>query len=186
VEFENGQATQSFSLSEAIASSDSTLLSPLAECVVLVTLHGRALSHFHISTVEQYYGSTTEDFWIRHEWIDSKLKDRAETFSLKYPNVSLFAEPMLMLVFMVLQATKLYLYKIMESIPVDEVSVAKVLDYQTQALKAAKEIANMTKKHAHAGYFNVSWHHSPINVTECFALIASGLHLYANSHFPRC
>jgi hypothetical protein len=67
---------------------------------------------------------------------------------------------MLLLVFMMLQATKLYLYKIMESMSVDDTCGEKVFDYQNQAIAAAKEIANLTKEHAHIGYFNVSWHHS--------------------------
>ncbi|KFZ19471.1 hypothetical protein V501_00654 [Pseudogymnoascus sp. VKM F-4519 (FW-2642)] len=154
-EFETGKIMRVSSLSEAIAACNvQTPLSPLAECAILVTLYGRALSHSHVSTVEQYYGNTTQDFWFRHEWIDFKLREKADTFALKYPTTTIFAEPMLLMSFMILQATTLYLYKIMESMSVDDSCGEKVLEYQIQAITAAKKIANLTKEHARIGYFN--------------------------------
>lgn len=143
------------SLSEAIASCDCTLFSPLAECAILVTLYGRALSHYHVYTVEQFYGNTTQDFWARHEWINQNLKGRIEAFTLNYPTVSVFSDPMLLLTYMVLQTTTLYLYKIMEPLAIDESCVDMVLEYQKHAITAAREIARLTKEHAHIGYFKV-------------------------------
>lgn len=130
--------------------------SPLADCAILVTLYGRALSHAHVSTVEQALGNETDDFWLRHEWIDSILSQRIDSLSLNYSTSSIYADPMLLLTHMILQTTTLYLYKIMEPLVVHEHYVFRILEYQKRAMAAAQEIARIAKDHAHVGFFKVS------------------------------
>ena len=155
-EFQSDQPMQVYFLSEAIASSNPSLFSPLAECAILVTIYGRALSHNQVSTVEQVYGNAPLDFWLRHEWLDSMLTKRMKNFSLNYPTVSIFTDPMLLFTFMVGQITSLYLCKIMEALGESEQYKATVAEYQGRALWAAREIARLSKEHGHIGYFKAS------------------------------
>ncbi|KAI9879284.1 MAG: hypothetical protein M1830_009014 [Pleopsidium flavum] len=160
-DFQSGHPMQVCFLSEAIAFSDHSLFSPLAECAILVTIYGRALSHNQVSTVEQVYGNASLDFWLRHEWLDSMLTKRMESFSLNYPTVSIFADPMLLFTFMVVQTTIIYLCKIMEPLGDTEQYKATVIEYQKRALWAAREIARLSKEHGHIGYFKASHPSAP-------------------------
>ncbi|KIM94093.1 hypothetical protein OIDMADRAFT_136671 [Oidiodendron maius Zn] len=152
-DFESGQHSQGCSLSEAIASGDQSPLSPLAECTTIITLYGRALSHYHVSRAEKFYGNTTQDFWMRHQWIDTALGQRQESFLINHPPVSIAADPILLLTHMVLQSTTLYLYKIMEPITIEEQCNTMVIEYQKRAIAAAKEIARLTQEHGYDIYF---------------------------------
>ena len=154
-DFLNGKPTQVFFLSEAIASSEYVSFSPLAECAILVTICGRALSHKQISKVEQLCGNAAQDFWIRHDWLDNMLTKRMESFSLHHPTVSVHADPMLLFAFMVLQSAIIYLCKIMEPLEQDEQFKASRREYQDRALTAARAIARLSKEQGHIGYFKV-------------------------------
>lgn len=119
VEFQSNQPMQVCFLSEAIASSNHSLLSPLTECIILVTICGRGLSHSQLSMVERVYGNAFLGFWLRHEWLDSILTKRIESLSPNYPTVSVVADPMLLFTIIVAQTTVIYLCKIMESLTGD-------------------------------------------------------------------
>ncbi|KAL8692798.1 MAG: hypothetical protein Q9218_002239 [Villophora microphyllina] len=136
--------------------SDHNLYSPLAECAILATISGRALSHNQVSTVERVYGNASLDFWIRHEWLDSMLARRMETFLLNHPAELTFTDPMLLFSFMMMQTTIIYLSKIMEPFGMEEEYKATVAKMQDRALSAASEIARLSKEQGHIGYFKAS------------------------------
>jgi hypothetical protein len=122
----------------------------------MVTLYGRSLAHEQLSAVELAFGNTSQDFWVRHEWINSILNQRMERFLLNYSTISMVADPMLLFAFMVVQASVLYLFKIMEPLGQLEQYKAKVGEYNKRALLAAWEIAHLGKEHAKTSYFKVN------------------------------
>ncbi|KAL8720572.1 MAG: hypothetical protein Q9225_002591 [Loekoesia sp. 1 TL-2023] len=154
-DFQNGHAAQIWFLSEAIASSSQ--FSPLAECAIMATICGRVLSHNHVSAVEQVYGNAALDFWVRHEWLNSILITRRDSLALNHPSVSAFADPMLIFAFMAVHATTIYLCEVAESLKEVEQYRATIIEYQNQALWAAREIARLSKEQEQVGHFKASY-----------------------------
>ncbi|KAH8800166.1 hypothetical protein F5884DRAFT_890900 [Xylogone sp. PMI_703] len=152
LEFQNEYPTSTCFLSEAIAYNEHSLFSPLAECVIMATIYGRTLSHYQVSIVEQIYGSGSQDFWLRHEWINGLLTQRLANFSLNYSKVTMLADPMLLFTFSLGQASILHLYKILEPLEEMEQYRNKVLEYQKRAMLAAQEIAHLAKEHTKTSY----------------------------------
>jgi len=142
-------------LSEAIASNEHTLFSPLAECAILATICGRAMSHSQVSNVERAYGNASLDFWLRHEWIDGMLSKRLETLASNYPVVSAVADSMLLFAFLLAQTAVIYLADIIESLAPEQRCQPNVNEYQKRAMVAAREIARLSKAHEHIGFFKV-------------------------------
>lgn len=159
--FQSGQPIQMCFLSEAIASGDHGLFSPLAESVVLATVCGRTLSHTQVANVERTYGSTSADFWIRHEWLAGMVNKRLDSLIQSYPVVSAAADPMLFFAFMLAHTTTINLCKVVEAGQETNRHGQQcqwdpaVFEYQKRALRAAREIAALTKAHEHLGYFKV-------------------------------
>jgi hypothetical protein len=132
-------------LSEAITLHGHTSFSPLAECAIMLTTYGRALSHSQVSAGEQLYGNASFDFWSRHEWIDTMLTERTQSFSLNHPSVSVADDPMVIFTFMVLQTTIICLCKAIEPFGSLDLHKSVVAEYQMRALGAAREIARFSK-----------------------------------------
>ncbi|KAK0746899.1 fungal-specific transcription factor domain-containing protein [Schizothecium vesticola] len=151
--FQGGHPIQVSFLSEAIASNDHTLFSPLAECAILATICGRAMSHAQVSNVERAYGNASLDFWLRHEWLDSMLNKRLETLSSHYPVVSAVADSMLLFAFLVAQTAVIYLADVIESLAPEQRCQPNVSEYRNRAVAAAREIARLSKAHEHIGFF---------------------------------
>ena len=166
-DFQRGQPTQVCFLSEAITSDNTEQFSPLAECVILVTICGRALSHSQVSTIERIYGNEPLDFWQRHEWLDATLTKRTESLSLRYSAASGGGDPMLLFTLMVSQATVIYLCKILESLAweTDEYRDA-VIKYQERAIWAGREIARLVRDYEGVGYFKVCRSISPVRPSD--------------------
>ncbi|KAK3318199.1 fungal-specific transcription factor domain-containing protein [Apodospora peruviana] len=167
--FQSGHPISGSFLPEAIASSDRTLPSPLAECAILATICGRGLSHCQTSRVERAssYGSPSMDFWLRHEWLEGMLARRLDTLATSYPAA---ADPMLLFTFMMAQATVVNLSNILlettmnhtmmmtmmstESQQQSSVSYGLVVEEsRTRAMQAARDIARLVKAHEQIGYF---------------------------------
>ncbi|KAL8907695.1 MAG: hypothetical protein Q9207_001264 [Kuettlingeria erythrocarpa] len=147
----NSHAAPMWFLSEAIASSNQ--FSPLAECAITATICGRVLSHNHVSSAEQIYGNAALDFWLRHEWLHGILVKRRDSLSFNYPSVSAFADPMLIFALMAVHATSIYLCEIAETSRHVEHYEATVVEYQNQALVAAREIARLSREQDQAHVF---------------------------------
>ncbi|CAO1604841.1 MAG: hypothetical protein LQ349_000479 [Xanthoria aureola] len=138
-------------LSEAVTSSLS--FSPLAECAITATLCGRVLAHDQVSAVEKMYGNAARDFWVRHEWLQGILKKRRDSLYVNHPRCSAFADPMLIFTSMTLHATTIYLCEIAETSNDVERHTETVIEYQNQALMAAREIARLSKEQDQAHVF---------------------------------
>jgi hypothetical protein len=157
-------------LPEAIASGDHNFLSPLAESAIVVTICGRALSHSQVSGVERAFGSTSLDFWLRHEWLDGILTRTLESLSMNGPVVSAMADPMIFFAFMMAQATTIFMCQIAEASGMDGHCRSTVVEYQNRAVRAAREIAGMAKAHEHIGYFKVRHARPGADITTAFRL----------------
>ncbi|KAK1779815.1 fungal-specific transcription factor domain-containing protein [Copromyces sp. CBS 386.78] len=161
--FQSGQPMQMCFLSEAMASGDHLhgLFSPLAESVVLATVCGRTLSHTQVANVERTYNGSTmsADFWIRHEWLAAMVNKRLDSLVQSYPVVSAAADPMLFFAFMLAHTTTINLCKVVEAGGGHSQGNngqswdPAVFEYQKRALRAAREVAALTKAHEHLGYF---------------------------------
>ena len=154
--FQSGHPIQVCFLSEAIAANDSALFSPLAECAILATICGRAMSHRQVSSVELAYGSSASlDFWLRHEWLDGVLTKRLNAMSASYPVVSAVSNSMLLFALMVAQTAVIYLSDIVGTLGPEHQCEPAVLENQKRATHAALEIARLSRAHEHIGYFKV-------------------------------
>ena len=153
--FQGGHPIQMCFLSEAIASNDHALFSPLTECAVLATICGRAISHRQVSSVEQAYGNTSLDFWLRHEWLDGMLGRHLEALSAAYPIISAVTDSMLIFAFTLGQAAVIYLSHIVKGLESDQQCQTPAFTFQQRALGALQEISRLSKSQEHVGFFKV-------------------------------
>ncbi|KAK4130230.1 hypothetical protein BT67DRAFT_411328 [Trichocladium antarcticum] len=151
--FQGGHPLQGCFLPQAIASGDHNLLSPLAELAILVTISGRALSHCQVSSVERASGSSSLDFWLRHEWLDGMLARTLDSLAMNMPMVSAMTNPMISFAFMMGHATTIYMCQIVEGSGMDVQCRPTVAECRDRATHASREIASLAKAHEHIGYF---------------------------------
>lgn len=179
-EFQSSQPTVMGFLSEAMTANDQSYMSPFTECIILVTISGRALSHRHQSLVENIYVNVSEDFWNRHQWIDAILTQRMQILSLKYPPASQQADPLLLFTSMIAQTTVLYLYKTLKCVtPTTPENEAIVMQYQSSSLVAAQEIVNLTDTLTQLSCFKARLSKSKHTMT--WLMRTAGAPLHANS-----
>ncbi|KAI0124994.1 hypothetical protein BJ170DRAFT_484362 [Xylariales sp. AK1849] len=91
--FQNSQPVSTDSLPEAMSKDASMMLSPFAECVVLVTLHSRCMVHRRASSKES--GKEPRGFWCRHEWLASAVDKRIELLAQTPPTTIIERDAML-------------------------------------------------------------------------------------------
>ena len=162
-EFQNGQLLPTCFLNEAITTQCYASFSPFAECVMLVTLYGRSLSHYQISTVEHINGNGTASFWLRHQWIDSSLTIKLENLLRRYSTISILADPMLVFAFMVGHSSVLHLCKSIDLLADTEEHRTKAYEYQARAISAAQAISHLAKANTAISYFKASGFAHPIS-----------------------
>lgn len=139
-----------------MASVDLRLSSPLAECVILVTISSRALAHKQVSDVERLYGSAApRDFCARHEWLSGMLARRLESIQKSYPSLSPASDPMVVFAYMIALTTVMYLYCIMEPFSKNEEYRCLPWNFLEKGLAAAQEVASLAKKQQPVGYFRM-------------------------------
>ncbi|OKL58352.1 hypothetical protein UA08_06013 [Talaromyces atroroseus] len=158
VEFQSGQPVVMGFLSDSLAGSDfiSTPQSSFSECIILATICGRTISHKHLSMVDGMYGSNPQEFWSRHEWIDTALATRISMLSLTYPFQPEHMDPMLLFTKMIAQTTILCLQKIIESTTWETGEYNNlILEYEQRSRLAAKETVELAKELTHLSYFKV-------------------------------
>jgi hypothetical protein len=153
--FQSGQPVPSCFLSEAIASGDYSLLSPLAESAILASVCGRALSHARSSRVDRAYSAASVEFWVRHRWVEGMLTRIIDGLSTKSSVSSAPSDPMVLFTLMLAHSTTILMCQIVERLGMDSQYQLTVMDYQTRAMNAAGEIARHTKAHEHIGFFKV-------------------------------
>ncbi|KAK0741972.1 fungal-specific transcription factor domain-containing protein [Apiosordaria backusii] len=152
IAFQGGSPIQGRFLDEVIASGDHSLLSPLAESAVLLTICGRAVSQCPAPNLQRTYGNASLEFWMRHEWINNTLSSSLNSLMVNHPVISA-AEPMLFFSVMTAHAIKIYMCQIVESTSHEDSCQPNVADCQSQAMHAAREIARLVKAHEHIPYF---------------------------------
>lgn len=162
-EFQSGQPMVMGFLSDSLTGGDFNLApqSSFSECIILATICGRSLTHQHLYMADGIFGINPQDFWSRHEWIDTALSARISILSLTYPFQLEHMDPMLLFTKMIAQATILCLQKTIESTVWDSDPYAGfVLEYEQRARIAAKEIVELAKALTHLSYFKVIYHAS--------------------------
>ncbi|KAK4173466.1 fungal-specific transcription factor domain-containing protein [Triangularia setosa] len=150
--FQGGSPIQGRFLGEVFASGDHSLLSPLAESAILLTIYGRAVSQCQAYKMERTYGTASLEFWMRHEWINNTLTSSLDSLMVNHQVISA-AEPMLFFSMMMAHAIKIYMCQVVESTTHEASCRPNVVECQNQAMHAAREIARLVKAHEHIPYF---------------------------------
>ncbi|KAJ6024717.1 hypothetical protein N7540_005514 [Penicillium herquei] len=88
--FQNNQHIRTSFLEEAMSVSSVSQkgppLSPFAECIILVTLHGRCIAHRRFFGTKQQPGNTNGDgFWIRQKRLTTAVEQRMQILSTTLP-----------------------------------------------------------------------------------------------------
>ncbi|EED12116.1 conserved hypothetical protein [Talaromyces stipitatus ATCC 10500] len=144
--FQNDQPILMGFLSDALA-PDTIITSTFTECIIVATISGQALSHRNQCLVGDFYFSTTEDFWNRHQWIDGILTQRMEAFSAKYTTDMQQADPMLLFIGLMWQTIILHLYQTMTcAVPSNDGKRDLIAEYKKRSTVAAQEIVDLTNK----------------------------------------
>ncbi len=176
--FQSNKPFQTSFLSEAIAFSEHTTVSPFQKCIIVVTICGRAMTHHQQSKVECVYKSVSEDFWNRHQWLETLLTQQELILSLEYPSASEHVDPTMLFIDMTVHATVLYLYKIVESMPwKSEYYQELVLECQQRALTAALHMITLTKPLSQLSCFKV-------NLSLAYFRICLLVTKYRHDHIP--
>ncbi|KAI0838354.1 fungal-specific transcription factor domain protein [Hypoxylon sp. FL0890] len=154
-EFQRGLVPQESFLAETMSSAEMRPYAPLAECVILVTICSRALSHKQIYTIETLYSNMAIDFSSRYDWLDGMLTRRLNNLQVTYPSLTVAENPMIIFSYMVAHAAVIYLCRIIETLSRLDQNQSLVWEFQERGLWAAQEIARLAKDHEHLGYFKV-------------------------------
>ncbi|KAL7619527.1 hypothetical protein AAE478_010067 [Parahypoxylon ruwenzoriense] len=152
-DFQRGIIPQESFLAETMSSAELRPFSPLAECVILVTICSRALSHKQIYTIETLYSNIPLDFSSRHDWLDGMLTRRLNNLQVNYPSLTVAENPMIIFSYMVAHSTVIYLCRIIETLSRNDQNQPLVWEFQERGHWAAQEIARLAKEHEHLGYF---------------------------------
>lgn len=166
LEFQSGQPIIMGFLSETLSTTGQSTLSPWAECLIMTTILGRALSHRNqaatAETVLGVFPSSTYDFWERHQCVNTLLTQRINAMLLRYPATSQHVDPMLLFAKMLARTTVLYLYKTMDkTICKMERELMVRINYKSFAAQAAQELVDLTKTLARLSYFKVFYLNPP-------------------------
>ncbi|OTA99701.1 hypothetical protein M426DRAFT_268911 [Hypoxylon sp. CI-4A] len=152
-EFQRGLVPQESFLAETMSSGELRPHSPLTECVILVTICSRAVSHKQIYSIETLYSNIPLDFSSRHDWLDSMLTRRLNNLQINYPTLTVAEDPMIIFSYMIAHAVVIYLCRIVEALSRSDQNHSLVWEFQERGLWAAQEIARLAKEHEHLGYF---------------------------------
>ncbi|KAI1210245.1 fungal-specific transcription factor domain protein [Annulohypoxylon truncatum] len=153
IDFQRGLVPQECFLAETMSSAEIRPYAPLAECVILVTICSRALSHKQIYTIETLYSNIPLDFSSRHDWLDGMLTRRLNNLQVNYPSMTVAENPMIIFSYMVAHAAVIYLCRVVESLSRNDQNQSLIWEIQERGLWAAQEIARLAKEHEHHGYF---------------------------------
>ena len=156
MEFQSDRPVLTGFLSEVMGTIGTVHFSSFIECIVLATICGRSISHMQQSTVERLYGQVSQDFWDRHQWLDTIVTQRIQALSLQYLSPSEEVDPMLLFTNMFAHATFLFLTKIIETMSRETGEYQPtVTEYAKRSLSAAHEIVHLTKALSQLGCFKV-------------------------------
>lgn len=163
LDFQNGRPSFTGFLSDLIGSP----LAPphqsiFTELIVWSTVCGRVMTHRQQSIVERIYNNPSQNFWDRHQWLDSVISQRTQIFLLHYPDAAEHEDPLLLFVGMLSKLSVLDLCKTMESAPWDTESRHLTgMTYKARSLTAAQEMGKLVKFLGHLSCFMVCYIKDP-------------------------
>lgn len=170
--FQNESYVLTGCLADAIASRDGSQTSSFTECIVVATMAGRALPHRQLAATQP---NPPQDFWDRHQLINTVMIPRMAAFSLKYPCSTQEADPVLLFVSLMWRATILSSQVTVmaeRAISATDDSGFIVAEYARRSSLAAQEVVCMAKKLSQVNWFKV---HPlmPIPLSLCYELLNS-------------
>lgn len=162
-DFQRSQLTRTDFLPEAIAASGQDMLSPFAECVVLLTLWGRCIAHQPRPVTDNMYSNDSLELLARYEWLDDVLEKRRSRLAQSSPIDTVLADPVLVFTFMVGDIIKIHLMNSLQNKSGSTVLQHQVLAeaYGERAAEAAREIALLAKTVSQLSCFKVSFFQCP-------------------------
>jgi hypothetical protein len=137
-------------LPEAIASADkANSLSSFAQCVVLVALQGRCVSHRQllVQFTESLSSASQEThaFWVRHEWLAATIEAHTQQLQRQSDSCG-HNDPVLAFTELVARSTVIYLSYAAQSALWDSVDhQLKAIEYEQRACEAAADMARLAK-----------------------------------------
>ncbi|KAI1087785.1 fungal-specific transcription factor domain-containing protein [Rostrohypoxylon terebratum] len=145
-DFESGRPILMDFLHDAIAISGQNTLSPFAECVVILTIGGRCISHRPRALTESLYGHDLLEFWARYEWLDTTLDKRRRHLARISPSLSTLSDPMLILTHLISATVMIHLMEILKSRYLPTAQHRVTVDaYEDRISHAAREIASLAR-----------------------------------------
>ncbi|KAL4745834.1 fungal-specific transcription factor domain-containing protein [Aspergillus terricola var. indicus] len=99
--YQNNLPTRMPFLTEAMAQTGQSTLSPFAECIIMATLHGRCMTHRRFyansnSTASEFEsGAATRDFCIRQNWLSNAVDRRVQMLQ-QVASPAVDSDPMLL------------------------------------------------------------------------------------------
>lgn len=167
-------------LSEVMGAIDAVHHSSFTEFIVLATIGGRSISHMQQSTVERLYGHVSQDFWDRHQWLDTIITQRIQTLSLQYLFPSEQVDPVLLFTHMFAHAAFLLLTKIIEAMSRETGDYqSTVIEYSNRSSSAAHEIVYLAKALSQLSCFKVRGSRSKalaVSLLSAFCLLQAQAH----------
>jgi hypothetical protein len=144
-------------LAEAMANSGRSMLSPLAECIVLATLYGRCMAHRRLAVAAAPSGNESREFWTRHKWLATAVEKRTQLLVQSSPATSAFVDPMLAFTHMLAHSAVIYLSNMTETTPWQTVEhQLMVMAYEQSAFQASGELVRLAKAMPRLSCFKAS------------------------------
>ncbi len=144
-------------LSEVIAASEPSELSPFAECMVIAALHCRCIAHRQqaLSAGQSLSGPEAREFWTRLEWLAGAVERRAKLFEPTAANL-VDRDPMLMFNCMLAHSTVIYQNSTVERIPWQTAEHRRMAAaYEQRASYAASEVVRLSRTIPNLSCFKV-------------------------------
>lgn len=132
-------------------------LSSFTESIVLLTIHGRCLSHQLQCNVEKVLDTTPQESLTRHQWLDGILSHHTQLMSSRHlPVDSELCDPMSLFTEMAGQAAVLSLALTLESVKPGVQTLQELIgDYREKAVLAAQKISTLAQELCQLGCFKV-------------------------------
>ncbi|KAI2464011.1 fungal-specific transcription factor domain-containing protein [Annulohypoxylon bovei var. microspora] len=145
-DFESGRPIRIDFLHDAIAISGQNTLSPFAECVILLTLGERCMTHQPRVLAETLYGNDPLEFWARYEWLDTTLDKRRRRLTQSSPTTATLTDPMLIFTHMIAATVEIHLMETLRSRSFSNTQRRMAVEaYEDRAVQAAREIVLLAK-----------------------------------------
>lgn len=135
---------------------------PFTDCVLTASILGRALSHRNQSMMENLHSESNNDFWNRHQWLNTVLAARVERMQIRYSPVARTTNPTLLFANMMAQSMTIYLHQVLEGVSLrTDQERQTAASNRRAALAATQEIVRLTHLLTHISYNKVSHAWSP-------------------------